>query len=343
MKKIRFLMIALALISFNTLAQDSKIDEYISEGIELYEEGKYKEAINAYKKALKLEPKSTVINYEIALTYFALKDYKNTVKYADAAIAGKGEDVDKAYIAKGSALDLMNKPDEAIKSYKKGIRENPDSYLIHYNLSLTYFNKGNFKEAEKSAIDAIQINRMHASSHMLLAYIMQSKGNNRAKSLLSLYHFLLLEPTGNRANEAYRMLIALNTQGVERESVGKTTISLDLSEDTDDGFQAAELMISLLEASKNIEKNEGKTEEELFYNNTESFFTILGELKDKNKGFWWEFYVEFFYEMAQAKHVEAMSYYISLPKEDGDAVQQWLTDNEARVDALFEWCNEYMK
>lgn len=341
MKKIAYLLFALTLLCGPVIAQKSKVEQHIAEGVKLHDNGEYKKAIDEYKKALKVDPKSPMVHYEMASSYFAMKDYKNAIEHSDVVIDQKGDFVDMAYVIKGSALDLLEKPEEAIKAYKKGIKENKDSYMLHYNLALTYYNHGDKKNAEKECVEGLTINRSHASSHLLLAYMMNEKGS-RTKTLLACYHFLLIEPTGKRAEGAYQMLTALQKKGVEQGD-HKTTINISMpSGDKDaDEFSAAELMISLLEASKSLEENEGKNEEELFFDNTNSFLTIMGELKKEQKGFWWDFYVDFFYSMVNAQHVEAMSYYVSLPKKDNEEVKDWLGDNEEKMDALFKWYEGY--
>lgn len=337
MKRFIYLLLALCVVTFSALGQESKVRQHIQEGIKLHDSGEYKKAIDEYKKALKVDPKNPGVHYEIASSYFAMKNYKKAIEYSDNVIGSKSEFVDMAYIVKGSALDLLGKPKDAIKSYKKGIKENPDSYMLHYNLALTYFNQEDDKNAEESCMKAIELNRSHPTSHLLLGSIMHAK-NKRVQTLLAYYHFLMLEPTSERAKGVYAALVELQQKGVSKEDNNTTVINISMPDKKDgDEFSAAELMISMLEASKSLEENEGKSEEVLFYENTESFFTILGELKDKQKSFWWETYVDFFYAMVNAKHTEAFCYYISLAKEDTEEVTDWLEDNEDKIEEFSNW------
>jgi hypothetical protein len=109
--------------------------------------------------------------------------------------------------------------------------------------------------------------------------------------------------------------------------------------DKKNDFGSAEMMISMLAASNALEENEGKTQEELFVSNTESFFKILGELKKKkNKGLWWEYYIPFFYELAKTKQLETYCYYI-IQSNNNNAVE-WLSSNGKRIDELNEWLSK---
>lgn len=342
MKNFVYLFLVFSLTCFSAIGQESKVKAHVQDGIKLHDSGQYKEAIAEYKKALRVDPKSALVHYEIASSYFSMKNYKKAIEHADEVIDQKGDFVDMAYIVKGSALDLLGKPQDAIKAYKKGIRENPDVYMLHYNLALTYYNQEDDKNAEKACMEAIKLNRSHSSSHLLLGSLMQVK-QDRVKTLLAFYHFLILEPTSQRAKGVYEALTALLQKGVTKKGDNTTVITMSAPDkNDDDDFRAAEVMLSMLEASKSLEENEDKTEEQLFYENTNSFFTVLGELSDGKKGFWWEEYVDFFYAMSKEEHVEPMCYYISLSKESDD-VTEWLEDNEERLDAFSEWYENQTK
>jgi Tfp pilus assembly protein PilF len=314
--------------------QSNELVAYVEKGIQLFDNGDYHGAMEQYQKALKLDNESDLVHYEVSSTYFVLKDYDKAIEHCDIVISINSKYVDQAYVLKGSSFDLLGKSSEAIKTYKKGIKKFPNDYLLLYNFALTSYQLKEYKETEDALQKALMVNPSHASSHFLLSYVMGDQGQ-RVKSLLALYNFLLLEPTGKRAEIAIKILEADLKKGVKRESDTSTTITLG-GDDGSDEFRAAELMLSLLEASKSLEKNGNKTEYELFFESTDSFFSVLGELKKKNKGFWWNYYVDFFYAMSKDKHVETLSYYIAQSKED-DKITTWLKDNGSKIDALSKW------
>lgn len=321
-----------------TYAQTNELQNFVNKGVELYDNGDYNGAVEQYKKALEIDKKSSLANYEISMTYLALKDYEKAIEHSDNIISAKSDYMEQAYILKGSALDLMGKPKEAINTYNKGIKKFPNNHLLYYNLGYTSYNLNEYKDAEIALQNAVKINPSHASSHLLLGYVMSDQGY-RVKSLLAVYNFLLLEPKGKRALNAYELLNSELKRGVKKENDKSTSITLSDNKESDE-FKAAELMLSLLEASKSLEENEKKTEYELFSENTKSFFSILGELKKNNKGFWWNYYVDFFYSLKENKHVEAFSYYITQSKED-EKITIWLNENKEKVDALSVWYSNY--
>jgi len=165
MKKL-FILYILLFICATTKAQSS-IQKLINEGIEFHDKKQYQKAIDKYKEALKIDTNSWLANYEIAFSYFQLKDYENTIKHSEKSIKNDKNNAYYSYIILGSAYDLINKPQKAIKTYKKGIHKFPKVFLLHYNLSLTYYNLKDIKNAEPYAIKAIQLNPNHSSSHLI--------------------------------------------------------------------------------------------------------------------------------------------------------------------------------
>ena len=198
---------------------------------------------------------------------------------------------------------------------------------------------GEYKKAEEWLINAIELNSGHSSSHLMLAYVMTDL-NRRVQSLLCLHYFLFLEPNSKRSGDAHKLLEQQFGGNVQKDENDPTQINIYLNEATSDTeFGPADLMISLLEASKSIVENKDKSKEELFIENTSSFFKTLGELKDKKKkGLWWDYYVPFFYDIAKSEHIDTYCYYISQSTNGNSEV--WLENNEEKIESFSEWLRE---
>ena len=107
--------------------------------------------------------------------------------------------------------------------------------------------------------------------------------------------------------------------------------------DKDSDFGAAEMMVSLTKAANTLPENKDKTDLELFADNNEKIFSILGELKKENTGFWWNFYVPFFYGLATENHVKSFSYYIALSS--GEDAGKWIEENKEEFEKFINWVN----
>ena len=337
MKK-HFLIFGLLLLSTFLYSQIS-VDSLVEVGIQYHDNGEFVQAIETYKTALEIEPNSPLVNYEIALTYMYSGDYQNAIKHSDKVIKRNDKYLLQAYLVKGSCLDYLGKTKESIKLFKKGIKKFGDDHLLYYNLGYNYYNIKEFDKAEEAFIKAINTKANHASSHLFLGYLMYEK-NQRVQSLLSLHFFLLLEPNSERSQNAYNLLQSQLSGGVEKNQEEPGKIDIFLSPDQlKSEFGTIDMMITILEASKSLEENEGKSDDQMFIENTTSFFKILGEHKTKeNTGFWWDFYVPFFYLIAESEHIDTYCYYIS--QSTKETAVDWLKENEKRVTDFAKWLSE---
>lgn len=333
MKKI--LITSILLLSITYTYSQKSVEDYVKEGIQYHDSGNYDKAIATYKKALKIYPSSTLVNYEISMSYFGAKQYKKAIEFSDKVLDQNADYMIQAYMTKGSALDVSGKTKESIMVFEKAIKKTEGHYLLHYNLALNYYKINEFDNAELNVIKAIGMNPNHASSHLMLAKMNDSKGNS-VQTLLSIHYFLFLEANSTRSLEGYDILQRNFGGNVSKDENKPNTINIMLSPNDDSQFGAAELMISLLEASRTLEENEGKSDDEIFIENTESFFKVLGELKkDKNKEIWWTFYTPFFYDIAKSDHLETYCKYIS--QVENESSKKWLSDNNEKLSEFDNW------
>jgi len=332
-------LLTLLFLVFTNLAysQTNDFDIFYKNGIQFHDLGKYDQAIKSYQKALEIKPKSALILYEISLSYFSKQDYENAIKYSSKVIKLNKEHLLSAYIVNGSCLDMQGKTKESIKLFKKAIKKF-DNYLLSYNLALNYYKIHDYKNAKKHVVNAIEFNPNHASSHLILAYV-ENETNNKVPSLLSLYYFLFLEPNSTRSEEAYTILIDNFTRNVSKDANKPNTINITLSPLNGSEYGSAEFMLSLLTASNMSEENKGKSENQMFTENTTSFFQILGEQMESNrKGVTWDYYIPFFYKLSKSEHINTFCHYISQVRDQKS--EYWLEEHPEEVEKFDEWLEE---
>ena len=334
-----FFILLLFISSHQAFCQVSDFDEIIDHGIESYDKGDYKEALRLYNLAKKIDSTSGVLNYEIAACYYALKDTTTALAYCEKSIKSTDKFNELAYVLYGTILDAQNKSASAIEKYTEGINIYPNSNILHYNLALTYFNNYKDKEAEENAKKAIVLNPQYASSHLILAYTMLAQ-KKRIPCIFALYNFLLLEPKGKRAEKAYKELNKQLLTGVTQNDSSKTTISLTGNNTNE--FSSLEILLGIIEASKNTVENKKKMEEVLFYENTKDFFAILADLPKPKTTFWTKYYIDYFGAMYKNNLVEPFCYYISQTKYDED-VSIWLRNNQSKIADLKSWNATFLR
>jgi hypothetical protein len=261
------------------------------------------------------------------------------VNHCRIVLAQNKEHLLEAYLILGSALDDQGKPEEAVTVYEEGLLKFPSNYLLYFNLGLTQYLLKKMDLAEENTIKAIRLNKTHASSHMLLAVIMQEKGA-RAKSILATYYFLMLEPNSDRSVSNYASLQEMLMQGISKTNDKTINVSIPYSSEKDD-FGTVDMSISLMAATiyTSTDKKNKKKEIDALAEFTKTVFAICGELKKDQTGFWWDFYVPAFYDLKNSGHCLTFAYYISQSGNSAE-VTKWLKKNPKKVKELESWINK---
>lgn len=192
---------------FLSYGQETETEELISEGIALHDDGKFKEAIKKYNEALQVSPHSIHATYELSLSYLALQDFQNALKYSTSVLDSDDKLLSTgAYAVKSKALTGMDKIDEAISLLQEGLKKNGDEYLLHFNLALNYYEKGNLESTLEHVKKAIDLDKFHSDAFLLNAYALNDNGL-WVQSVLSFQMFLILEPDSKRSKNAFEEML----------------------------------------------------------------------------------------------------------------------------------------
>jgi tetratricopeptide (TPR) repeat protein len=339
--------ILLFLTTFQTFAQTDKVAALIDEGIALYDQGKYAEAIDKYKESYKLDSNSVVLFAEMAMTYLALKDYDNTESICQRAITkfpdNKG--LKNIYSTYGNSLDDRQKPDEALKIYIEGISKFPDYYMLHFNKGITEYGLKRNYEARTSFQNAIKSNPKHASSYYYLGIVEDNFGN-RIPAILCLSRFLILEPKGQRAEKILPYLTkAVNNMYYQQKNGNSTATYSSAKARTDttaSSFEKVEFGILTIETTSSLfPENEKKTDLEKFETRTQTIYEYLKAYKNENSGFYWDFLAPYFIDLESKKYVKTFTYYINYYLTDNKDVEKWIKKNEKDVTEFYDWSKNY--
>jgi tetratricopeptide (TPR) repeat protein len=347
-------LLMLLVLSFPAAAQENawssnpEVDELMRTGIGYHDEGNYDKAIECYEKALKLAPDTPGIYYELAFSYLYKGDPEEALKYSQkgidlAAARNEESDLPGLYDLKGSALDDLGRHKEAVEVYLDAInRFDMNSTRLYYNLGLTYYRMGERDKARDSLAQSLINDPFHPSSNFLLGKICYEQGR-KSQSLYCLCYFLLLEPYTERAGEAYSTIEQIISGGEDGIAVSNAG-----------NFTAFDIMISLLLAADGTAQTGPESSAETGLFSDEDFMKKLGILffagnaplvqslrKIENHfpadDLWWEFYIPFFFRLAESEHFETFCRYISMSVSPESIT--WLNENEEKIDAMFVWLN----
>ena len=145
-------------------------EEYTEKGNNNYHKSEFEKAIEAYKKAIKIDPDSDGAHHNIGLAYHNLGKFEKAIEAYKKAIEINPNN-DGAYSGMGGAYYNLGKFEKAIEAYKKAIEINPNNDGAYSSMGLAYHM---LNEACKKAIE-INPNNDGAYSSMGLAYHMLNK------------------------------------------------------------------------------------------------------------------------------------------------------------------------
>ena len=137
--------------SLTTNAKKSELSDFekdeMRKGISYYENNQPDIAIDIYNNLLANNPKSYIINYELALAKVAKGEYEDALK-ATQKIEHNSDVEDKFFQLQGNIYDFMGNRKKAVASYDKGLKKFPKAGCL-------YMEKGNIMLMENDPNGAV--------------------------------------------------------------------------------------------------------------------------------------------------------------------------------------------
>jgi tetratricopeptide (TPR) repeat protein len=339
MKNLRHLLLPLMVaccIYLPASAQNNATNDLIKQGVDLHNQGNYTEAINKFTEALKTDPENGYANYEISLSLYYIKRPDDAIPHLEKAVKSTNKELAVAsYSLLASIYDEKNQSAKAIDIYNQAIKINPDYPQIFYNLGICYSRMQQYPEAENAAIEAIKHNPKSASSMRLYALVCFHE-NKRANALMGLCSFILLEPSGARAVEAYGNIQHILQGGVLKDANGKTTLQVSATDEKETGTYNLSINMATISA-----QSKGLAGLAMLEYQLKTTFGIVGELSAKktDKSFFDKFFADYFYKLSQTSYMPAFTHTIALtdPKADN---ANWGKQNIDQINGLAQWLKD---
>lgn len=346
-KNTLFAIFLIALFGLKAHSQNPTVDELLQEGVELHDAGEYEEAIDRYLEVLEIDSTSLLAIYEISLSYLALKDFENSMEYSTRVIDSGHEQLSLgAYAVKSEALAEMDRVDEAIALLQVGLDAYGDEYLLHFNLALNYYKKGDINKTLEHVKRAIDVDKTHSGAFLLYAYTLNDKGL-WVQGILSFQMFLLLEPDSRRSKNAFEELLQTMQIRKRSEPLERSFIQQQLMRNQPDtALHANEIPPLSIEGGLNrnlvyhaitttldslTTSGEEIDEFTQFKAVNKAILDVLEKESLKNEeGIFWTFYVPFFSRIAESDYYDTFCRYISVSYYP-ESLEWWQQNPDAAV------------
>ena len=173
-------------------------------------QGKHKEAIEHYQKALTIAPTMYFARNNLGSIYLQNQEFAEAETEFKRVIADNPADAN-AYFNLANAYLLTDRLNEAANSIEEGLKRQPQSGLGEFLMGSVLVKKGNTREAEKRFRSALDADPGLANAHLALVnlYVKESRHDEAIAELSS---FLKQSPDSPYAPHARELLTKLRSK-----------------------------------------------------------------------------------------------------------------------------------
>ena len=157
--------------------------DWFEKGYALQNAHKHQEAVEAYTKAIELDPRedfkfSGGLYFLRGMSYDDLEDYQQAIKDFDRAIELDPKNA-QAYYNRGVLYGLLDNDQQAINDYDKAIKLDPKNAQAYYSRGLAYVLVINDQQAIKDFDRAIELDPKDAEAYYWRGVAYKDLGNEQ--------------------------------------------------------------------------------------------------------------------------------------------------------------------
>jgi len=314
----------------------------LREGIALFDQGKYDEAIDRFDRVLQTNPDNDTAMYESANAYWRKREYQKALDLAAKATQVNSPSLPAVYALIGNVLDDAGHPDQAIEVYKKGIALNmPNSGTVYLNMAVTQTALRDVAGAKATFKLGALVDPNTPGIHFNLATIYGAQGL-KTPALLAMSRQLILEPSSQRAGPTYnawRALLDSRTPPLPPQGHPLSDY-IRSAQQTSEGNQTA--LDAALIASKMAATAVANSQIQTLVDQVDHLFSAYASMSagDDKDTFLWKYYIPYFVELKQKGFVEPFVYFLSL-RTNLSGVREWMTANPDKVNTFLLWSRTY--
>jgi len=195
--------------------QPDYISAHDNLGVALQQQGKLAEAIEAFRKAIDIQPDFVRAHYGLGNVLNEQGKLEEAIKAFRKAIDIQPDFV-RAHYGLGNALNEQGKLEEAIEAYRKVIEIKPDFVRAHNGLGNALNEQGKLEEAIEAYRKAIEIQPDYAYAHNCLGNALNEQG--KLEEAIEAYRKAIeIQPAYVHAHHG--LGIALQKQGKLEEAI----------------------------------------------------------------------------------------------------------------------------
>lgn len=321
--------LTLSLACFSQKIPLIRSGEVIHQAVQLYDSGKYAEAIAKFLLVPQRDTNYVYMLSELSLAYIANKENEKAIEVCNEGLSKPSDFKSHLIRSRGIATDNKGDFDTAVKIFQEGLSQYPFDFSMLYNLGITYYNHKDYDKAIDCFFKVLSVNPYHAGSHLNLGRISIGQGR-RTHAMLSFGVYLAI-----RNGDHERLVLLekfLNNQYPEESSI--TAETPNAFERLDQIIHAKIALDSKFKPKVPIDAVSGRQYQMLF----EQLQTADATIDDK----WLNYYLPLYKSLNESNSLEAFTYHIFASIKNDD-VKKWLKKNESKLTTFYDLVNKGLK
>ena len=196
------------------LSEAEVAEEYRQSGLASYRAGKYKDAVEAYSRALRLKQDSPTLYHNLGMAYVQLGRYREAIQAFEQTTRLNPND-GAAHSVLGAMSLYFGQYEQAGVALKRAISLNGGDVEALNNLGVTYYREGKLQQAADSLKQAISVAADKDVLHLNLSNVYRKLGQDDA----AYEHVKLANRFGPRhANRLGTILIPAGVRPIELQA-----------------------------------------------------------------------------------------------------------------------------
>lgn len=179
-------------------------DRDYAEGINFFQQDKYKDAIESFKKSMERFPDNMDILYNMGVSYLRDGNLDEAINYLNKTTELNPE-VIEFYLALGECYFKKGEREKALETFSRAVEIQPDNPKTHYNLGIVHYRDDRTEQAIQSFETSIELDPNFSSSYYQLG-LAYTKTEDFKKAIKCFEEFLRLEPNSSDANLVKEMI-----------------------------------------------------------------------------------------------------------------------------------------
>jgi tetratricopeptide (TPR) repeat protein len=144
-------------------------------GVLYYRRGMFDDAIAAFSRALALDERMRVARRNLEIAYGESGRLERRVADLEQRLADNPDDIG-VLVESGIAEKTAGHLDEAETKFRRALRHDPDSSVLHFFLAEIFYNRGLGEEALRFLRRSIDLNPANPDAHFLAGFILGDLG-----------------------------------------------------------------------------------------------------------------------------------------------------------------------